>query len=288
MVERSQREAAAQLFDRFSVEIVGKDVPSLREAAPLLPQGTRVNVTYLSGEATETRIVAVDTVRELGLQPVPHISARRLRSERQLDGFLAQLAAVGGCDSVFAVGGDPTEPEGPFEDALALIRSGALERHGASEVSIAGYPEGHPDIADEVLWTALLDKRAELEGRGLGGAIVTQFAFDAERVLGWIGEVRERGVELTIRVGVPGPAGVRRLLAYAKRFGVGSSAGVARKYGLSLTNLMSTAGPDRFIAALAEGLDPNLHGDVKLHFYTFGGLAATANWIRDFQEEAQA
>src|ERR1700679_912341 len=111
MVERSQREAAAHLFDRFSVEIVGKDVPSLREAAPLLPQGTRVNVTYLSGEATETRIVAVDTVRELGLQPVPHISARRLRSERQLNGFLAQLAAVGGCDSVFAVGGDPSEPE---------------------------------------------------------------------------------------------------------------------------------------------------------------------------------
>jgi hypothetical protein len=27
---------------------------------------------------------------------------------------------------------------------------------------------------------------------------------------------------------------------------------------------------------------------VKLHFYTFGGLAATANWIRDFQEEAPA
>jgi methylenetetrahydrofolate reductase (NADPH) len=289
MVETSQRlAAAAQLFDRFSVEIVGKDVPSLHEAAPLLPQGTRVNVTYLSGETMETRIGAVDTVRELGLLPVPHISARRLQSERQLDGFLAQLVAVGGCDLVFAVGGDPAEPEGPFEDALALIRSGALERHGASEVSIAGYPQGHPDISDDVLWRALLDKRAEIEGRGFGGAIVTQFSFDAERVLGWIGEARERGVELPIRVGVPGPAGVRRLLAYAKRFGVGSSAGVARKYGLSLTNLMSTAGPDRFIAALAEGLDPNLHGEVKLHFYTFGGLAATANWIRDFQEEAQA
>jgi methylenetetrahydrofolate reductase (NADPH) len=42
---------------------------------------------------------------------------------------------------------------------------------------------------------------------------------------------------------------------------------------------MSTAGPDRFIRALAEGYDARRHGQVKLHFYTFGGLKATTEWI---------
>jgi methylenetetrahydrofolate reductase (NADPH) len=48
---------------------------------------------------------------------------------------------------------------------------------------------------------------------------------------------------------------------------------------------MGTAGPDKFIGRLAKKLDPEKHGVVKLHFYTFGGLTATSEWIRDFQEK---
>jgi methylenetetrahydrofolate reductase (NADPH) len=93
---------------------------------------------------------------------------------------------------------------------------------------------------------------------------------------------RQHGIDVPIRVGVPGPAGVRRLLTYAGRFGVGTSASIARKYGLSITNLMSTAGPDRFLQSLAEGYHPERHGELKLHFYTFGGLRVTADWITEF------
>jgi methylenetetrahydrofolate reductase (NADPH) len=78
---------------------------------------------------------------------------------------------------------------------------------------------------------------------------------------------------------------VRRLLGYATRFGVGTSASVARKYGFSLTNLMGTAGPDRFLHALADRYDPARHGVVKVHFYTFGGLRATAEWIGGFRRQ---
>ena len=35
------------------------------------------------------------------------------------------------------------------------------------------------------------------------------------------------------------------------------------------------------ISELDAGLTP-AHGDVKLHFYTFGGLRATAEWVREF------
>jgi 5,10-methylenetetrahydrofolate reductase len=72
------------------------------------------------------------------------------------------------------------------------------------------------------------------------------------------------------------------LTSYAARFGVGTSASIARKYGFSLTSLMATAGPDRFIRALARDYDPRRHGEVKLHFYTFGGLRTTSEWIAEF------
>ena len=183
------------------------------------------------------------------------------------------------------VGGDPAQPEGPFDSSLDVIRTGLLEKHGIGSVSISGYPEGHPGISDDLLWSAMADKSREITERGITGNVVTQFSFDADAVVAWIEQVRDRGITVPIRVGVPGPTGVRRLLAFAGRFGVASSATIARKYGLSLTNLLGTAGPDRFVRRLSDRLNDH-HGEVRLHFYTFGGLPQTAAWIREFTAKA--
>lgn len=269
-----------RLLHDFSLEMTGKDVDQVAGAA--IPPGTRINVTFLGNEGLAMRVAAAHAVRNAGFVPVPHLSARRLTSHEELTVFLVALEA----DRVFAVGGDPATPHGPFPDALSLIDSGRLEIHGVRAVSIAGYPEGHPDISDPLLEAALLDKCRALTERGLDGEIITQFGFDADPIWDWIEGVREKGIDLPVRIGVPGPAGIRKLLRFAARFGVGTSASIARKYGLSLTNLMGTAGPDRFLRALATGYHPDRHGEVKLHFYTFGGLRTTAEWIADFRQGA--
>jgi methylenetetrahydrofolate reductase (NADPH) len=269
------------ILDGFSLEMTGKDVSSLAAARTLLPAGTRVNVTYLGNENFQLRRTAIRAVASSGLTPVPHISARRLPSQQALEEFLATLREDGTARDVFAVGGDPAQPEGPYSSSLDVIRSGLLEKYSVGSASISGYPEGHPDITDDLLWSALTDKSREVTRRGIAGDVITQFSFDADAVVAWIEQVRTRGINLPVRVGVPGPAGVKRLLAFAGRFGVASSTGIARKYGLSLTNLLSTAGPDRFIRQLSDRLDEH-HGEVRLHFYTFGGLYQTATWISEF------
>ncbi|WP_433706536.1 methylenetetrahydrofolate reductase [Paraburkholderia sacchari] len=274
------------LIDDFSLEMSGKDQPALQEAKSIIPPDTLINVTFLGNETLDLRVSAARSVREYGFRPVPHIAARRLQSDDQLKEFLIRLQEVGANEQVFAVGGDPATPEGPYDDSLSVIRSGILADHGVKHVSISGYPEGHPDIPGERLWDALSGKYAALTEQGLDSTILTQFGFDADPVVRWISEVRDRGIEAPIRVGVPGPAGVKRLLAFAARFGVASSASVVKKYGLSLTNLFGTAGPDRFIRALAGQLEGKGLGEVGLHFYAFGGLHPTGEWIRNFRKEA--
>ncbi|MDR7110240.1 methylenetetrahydrofolate reductase (NADPH) [Microbacterium trichothecenolyticum] len=274
---------AASLVNGFSLEMTGKDIAGLEEARETIPQGTKVNVTFLGNEDLEMRVAAAKAVTEMGFVPVPHLSARRLESETQLEEFLARLQEVGATEHVFAVGGDPAEPAGPYPDSLTLIRSGVLQKYGAREVSIAGYPEGHPDISNDVLWSHLDEKVLALAQQGLDAVILTQFAFDTVPVTAWIDAVRARGIDAPIRIGTPGPAGVKRLLGFARRFGIGANAMIVKKYGFSLTNLMGTAGPDRFVSDLATLLaDDPKSGDVKLHFYTFGGLAATSTWAREF------
>lgn len=282
--------SALALTDSFSLEMTGKDTAALSKAADAgaIPAGTSINVTYLSTEDLQTRLDAADRVRELGYVPVPHVSARRLDSEDTLREYLGALRAIGAAERLFVVGGDPHEPEGPFQDALSVIRSGVLEDFGVKAVGISGYPEGHPDISEAALWQALDDKAAALAQLGLQTTIITQFGFDVDPVLTWVSAVRERGIALPIRIGVPGPTGIRRLLAYAKRFGVGTGTEVVRKYGLSLTNLLGTAGPEKFLHALAEGYDPARHGELALHFYAFGGLKETAEWVHDFRTEEES
>jgi methylenetetrahydrofolate reductase (NADPH) len=275
----------AALLDDFSLEMTGQDAGRLEQARNMIPPGTRVNVTFLGHEDLRMRLTAAREARRLGFVPVPHISARRLGSQAMLEEFLAALQADGAGENVFVVAGDPAEPLGPYEDALAIMKSGLPQRYGVRHVSVSGYPEGHPAIKDPTLWSTLEAKAAVLREQQLSGSIITQFGFDTGPVLAWIEAARDRGIDLPVRIGVPGPAGVRRLLSYARRFGVGTSAGIAKKYGFSLTNLMATTGPDRFLRALAAAYDPGRHGEVRLHFYTFGGLQATAEWIEKFRTE---
>ncbi len=281
----ADNDATLATVDGFSLEMTGKDQPALLDAASLIPGATKVNVTFLGNENLELRVAASKVVRELGFTPVPHLSARRLPSQRALEEFLERLRDVDAAAHVFAVGGDPATPEGPYSDSLALIRTGLFADYGVREVSIAGYPEGHPDIDDATLWRFLTDKVDACKEQGLDTVILTQFGFDTEVMLDWIRRVRGRGITAPIRIGTPGPAGIGRLLRFASRFGVAANATVVKKYGFSLTNLLGSAGPDRFIDELAQGLaaDPAL-GTVGLHFYTFGGMRATAQWIRDYVE----
>ncbi len=158
--------AVCTLLDNYSIEMTAKDVPHLEAAADVIPQGTKIPVTFLPGEDFPMRIAAARRVRELGFIPIPHISARRLKSQEELESFLAGLQSEVGTDHAFVVAGDPPQPLGPIEDALAIIRTGLLAKYGIRRVGISGYPEGHRDIGNEKLWQAKREKQAAILERG--------------------------------------------------------------------------------------------------------------------------
>lgn len=271
----------ALITDGFSLEMTAKDEGSLRDAAPLIPAETPIAITYLPGEDPAARVAATVAVRELGCEPMPHFSARRILSSDDFEGYLRAVVERAGVKRCFIVAGDPPEPQGPYFDTMALIRTGAFERAGVQAIGVGGHPEGHPNMTTEQCWAVLDAKVREIEARGMAALIVTQFSFDPDACLAWLKELRVRGIHCPVRMGVPGPAGIKRLLAYAARCGVGASASVMKKYGVSITNLLGTAGPDKLVDAFAQGLGAE-HGRVRLHFYPFGGMRKTLEWIQEY------
>jgi methylenetetrahydrofolate reductase (NADPH) len=266
----------------YSLEITAKEARNLESARRFVAPGTRVSITYLPGEEMKERLGAAIAVRRHGFIPVPHIAARSLASERALETYLEQLAIEANIDQVFVIAGDLPQPQGPYEDALAVIRTGRLARYGVRRVGIAGYPEGHPRIAGPELSQALSVKLRTLTELGHDIEIVTQFAFESDPVLKWLRDIREHGVSSPVRIGVAGPASLTTLIRFAAHCGVGVSARVLQKYGSSIARILSTAGPETFIDDFGLRLKPDVHGDVKLHLFPFGRIGTTAEWAHKY------
>lgn len=220
------------LLADFSLDMGGKEVAELQRVRALVPPRSAIHIGFTGSDDMPIAVRTARAVRESGYMPVAIIPARRLTSERMLGEYLAGLRAAEASGSVLVVAGDLAQPRGPYPDAVSVIRSGLLEGNGVRQVSLAVHPAGHPAAPADVAWQALADKTAELEKRGLAGSLITQFGFDPDLVLDWLASVRARGVTLPVRVGVPGPAGVRRLLWYASRCDVSVSAAAAGKYGI--------------------------------------------------------
>jgi len=269
------------ITEGYSVEITAKDVDSLLAAAPKMPPETPVAVTFLPGESLDARVAAAREVRALGFEPMPHFSARRIRSEAEFKVMLERMVEEAGVKRCFAIAGDPSLPEGPYADTTALITTGFFENAGIKAIGIAGHPEGHPNMSNEECFVVLENKSNMIQERGMKPLIVTQFGFDPDAFMQWLVDLRSRGIDAPVRIGVPGPTSIKTLLRFAARCGVSASTSVMSKYGISLTKLLGTAGPDKMVDEFARGFGGE-HGRVRLHFYPFGGLEKTVDWVDEY------
>lgn len=138
-------------------------------------------------------------------------------------------------------------------------------------------------MSEAQCWAVLESKCRSIEDRGMAPLVLTQFAFDADRILRWLETLRARGLDCPVRIGVPGPASVATLMRFAARCGVAASASILSKYGISIGRLLGTAGPDSFIDRLSTGLSAD-HGATRLHFYPFGGIVRTVEWIEHYAD----
>lgn len=280
------RSARHHILDGFSLEVGARDAGKLGLIHDVLPARSIVSIPFLPVEDNGTRVAAARAARQQGFEPMPHVAARRLDSHEELERFLANLAEQAQVQRLLVLAGDPDKPLGPFPDSATLLKSGLVEKYGIRHVAVAGHPEGHGHLDKAGLVAAMRLKQSIMRDAGIDWSIVTQFAFSGDPVLTWVEEVRSNGFDVPIHIGVPGPASVKTLLRFAAICGVGASTSVLRKYGLSVTQLLSSAGPDRLVDSYRQAIDIRRHGDIRLHFYPFGGLTKSAEWIRVYSAGA--
>ncbi len=262
----------------FSIEALPREVEHAPDDLAALPPGTRVYLTRLATAPFSDSVRAAKRVRELGFRPVPHISARALRDERELREDLAALVSEAGVDDVLLVAGAQKHATGAFADTIPVLETGAFQDVGIARIGLAGHPEGHPDADDARLQRALDAKNAFAAATGLELYLITQFFFDAAPVIAWERRIRERGNRLPIRAGLHGVAGAADLFKHAIDCGIGSSIGVLAEHK-SLFHLALVRAPDRLLADLAgaAAADPESLLTAA-HFFPLGALKRTVDY----------
>jgi len=286
MAAPSKTRIQAALLDLVlgaSVEILPGRLPQPEVLAGRLPRGTSVYVPFPPKGRWPEPIAACEQVLAAGMQPVPHLAARSVRSPNELDEWLCALVEAG-VDSLMLVAGDRATPAGPYRDTPALLDSGLLAEHGLRRFGVTSYPEGHPLVGSADLDEALRRKTEYARATDSELWIVTQFVFSPSPALAWLKRMRETGCMLPVRIGMPGPVALSALIGYAVRSGVVASArALRRKPGIA--RLAGRWSPTPIAQALARHLAARENTPaVDMHLFTFGGLTDAAEWLSNLQK----
>jgi len=240
---------------------------AIRRLEPLRPQF--VSVTYGAGGSTRERTHATVArlARDTGLVPAAHLTCVEA-TKGEVDA-VAEGYRAAGISHIVALRGDPSAGVGskycphPGGYANAADLVGGLKRVGNFEISVAGYPEKHPDSAD--IAADLDNLKAKVDAGA--SRVITQFFFDNAHYLRFLEAARGRGITAPIVPGIVPIHNFKQVAGFAGRCGAVIPSWMARRFdGLDsdpqTTHLVAAA------VAAEQVMDLVDQGIRQFHFYT--------------------
>lgn len=239
----------------------------INRLAPLAPEF--VSVTYGAGGSTRerTHTTVSRIVKETSLRPAAHLTCVNATKEEVNEVASAYWAA--GVRHIVALRGDPPggvgtkyEPHpGGYANAAEL--TAGLKKIAPFEVSVAGYPEKHPESptfsADIENLKAKVDAGAD--------RIITQFGFDNQHFLRFLERARAAGIWVPIIPGLVPIHNFRQVAGFALRAGATVPSWLARRFegiedDVQTTHLVAAA------VATEQAMQLVDEGIKQFHFYT--------------------
>jgi len=246
---------------------------SIKTLEPLNPRF--VSVTYGAGGSTRERTHATVSriLRETPLTPAAHLTC--VGATRDEVDEVARSYWDAGVRHIVALRGDPTEPgskyqahDGGYRDAIDLVSG--LKKVAPFDISVAAYPEIHPDSSTRQFDIDNLKRKVDA---GADRAI-TQFFFSADCFFRFRDEAAAAGIDVQI---VPGILPVSNV-AQTRRFADLCGASIPEWLNGLFEGLDELPSARQLIAAtVAAELCGQLYaGGVRcFHFYTLNRAELT-------------
>ena len=280
-----EKQNIINFMNNCSVEVTPGGSKKIEDFREVLAADTTVFVTFLPGSDFKDTVENVKRLADEGMNPVPHFAARSIPNKQFLEDNLKMLQDESTVNEVLLIGGGVDNPVGDFDSTIQLLETDLFQKYGITKMGIAGHPEGSPDIPDDEIAKALLQKNEYSKKNDLPMYITTQFCFEADPIIAWDKMIREQGNELPVHIGIPGLATIKTLLRHAQACGVGASMRMITKQAANIAKLMTTKMPDKLVRDLANyGVANSDCGITQCHLYPLGGLKKSADWMYSVQK----
>jgi methylenetetrahydrofolate reductase (NADH) len=240
---------------------------SISRLAPLAP--SFVSVTYGAGGSTRERTHATvkRIVNETALTPAAHLTCVAATCE-DVDTVIHAYCAAG-VRHIVALRGDPqggvgeryAPHPGGYRNAADLVAG--IKRIADVEVSVAAYPEKHPDSASV---DADIDMLAAKVDAGATRAM-TQFFFENDRYFRYLDRVRARGITIPIVPGILPVQNFKQARSFAGRCGATVPDWLAERFD-GLDDDPATRKLIAAAVAAEQVIDLVDQGVTDFHFYT--------------------
>ena len=240
---------------------------SIGKLAPLKPRF--VSVTYGAGGSTRERTLRmVSRVKaDTGVDAAAHLTcvgATRDEVDAVVTGY-----RDAGITRIVALRGDPAEgigkpftphPEG-YKNAADLVAG--IRKLGDFDISVAAYPEKHPQSPD---WTTDIDNLKRKLDAGADRAI-TQMFFDNDDYLGFVDRARAAGISAPIVPGIQPIHSFKQISGFAARCGAKIPDWLAERFA-GLDDDPETHALVAAAVAAEQVLELVDEGVTEFHFYT--------------------
>jgi methylenetetrahydrofolate reductase (NADPH) len=245
----------------------------VEDQAQFLPDGATVAVTVSPSKGLDATLKLAETMAGRGFRVVPHLAARLVRSREHLE-ELVDRYEEDGFEDLFVIGGDETEPSGPYHSAALVLKDMQSMPNRPKRIGIGCYPDGHPIISRDELFKALQEKQPMVN------YMITQICFDQKKITAWLGDMRKRGINLPVYIGIPGVLKRQKLLDISLKVGVGDSTRfIMHNLGLAARLLGSEMyTPDKLVKQAISMSGDKTNGITGFHIYTFNQCQTTEQW----------
>jgi methylenetetrahydrofolate reductase (NADPH) len=240
---------------------------SIERLAPLSP--SFVSVTYGAGGSTRERTHATlaRIVAETALRPAAHLTC--VAATREDVDAVVRAYRDAGIRHIVALRGDPVEGPGtpyvphPGGYANAAELTEAIARSGDFAISVAAYPEKHPDSTNVAADIDMLKRKVDA---GATRAI-TQFFFDNDIYERYVEKVRAAGIWVPIVPGIIPVHSFKLVSGFASRCGASVPGWLAAQFE-GLDDDPTTRQLVAAAIAAEQVFDLVERGVADFHFYT--------------------
>ena len=268
-----------KFLNSYTIETTPNVYEKYGNFSEFLDKKHSIYITFLPDEKSENVVKTAKKLKLEGYEVIPHLPARTVKNNKILEKYIGELADEAGCSKILIIGGGGNQA-GEISSTMDVLKTDLLSKFNFKSVGVAGHPEGSPDISENALDLAIIEKNKFSLNVDFKMYLATQFFFEAKSLIDWEKHLNTINNKLDIHAGIPGPASIKTLINYARSCGIGNSLRFLTKQAFNLTKLATLNTPDKLIYDLANYVETNKLTNLKnIHFYAFGGVKKTSEWL---------